>query len=505
MPKPEFPEEAKASGISGKVKIQVSIDEQGNVTNAKLIEGNKIFEENTVRAAMRAKFKPSKYFVDGQSVNSFGVIVFDFILDSISTQSTSQITPICNGFATYLPKPEVPQSVINANGKNIFGVVNVRIIIDEQGNVEKAQAVSGHPLVRPLAEKAAFQAKFRTTTYSRKPVKVNCVLVYNFASYDPRKSEENIKQELGSIINLGILNEKALILPMPQLSVAQPRGEGKIEVKVKINLQTGEVVSAMAVSGHPLIRGAAVKAALQAKFPTTLTEFSNVFGQGFLIYKFEDFNGKTIENKTPKKFVIIEKGVVNDRAKNLPKPYFSPDVKATGIVEVKIVVDMNGKVILAKAVSGHPILRASAETAARKTVFAPTIITTEPIYVKASLLYKFNSDHTVETNLTDKDLSSLNQKQSQIIINHRKFDNQAILLVKPEYPEAAIYVKASGSVGVEIIIDENGNVESAEAVSGHPLLRPASIKAALNSKFQPTYLSGKPVKVRSYIVYNFTS
>ena len=318
----------------------------------------------------------------------------------------NSIKPICNGLATFLPKPEVPQSVINANGENIFGNVNVQVLIDEQGNVEKAQAVSGHPLVRPLAEKAARQAKFGVITDIGKPIKVNCVLVYNFASYNPKNPKEKAQKEIDSIINLGRLNDKALILPMPRLPTIQPRGDGSIKVKVKINLQNGEVVSAKSVSGHPLLQISAEKAAMQAKFPPILTEFSNVFGQGFIIYKSEDFNGITVENKTPKKFLIIEKGVVNKNAKNLPKPYYSPDIKATGIVEVKVIIDaLDGNIILAKAVSGHPLLQNFAEAAARKAEFSPSFInTTEPIYVKASLLYKYNSDHTVETNLTDKDL-----------------------------------------------------------------------------------------------------
>lgn len=76
-------------------------------------------------------------------------------------------------------------------------------------------------------------------------------------------------------------------------------------------------------------------------------------------------------------------------------------------------------------------------------------------------------------------------------------------LVKPEYPKSARYVKASGAVVVQVLIDEKGNVTTAEAVSGHPLLRSASVKAALDSKFSQTILEGKPVKVQGVIVYNF--
>lgn len=78
-------------------------------------------------------------------------------------------------------------------------------------------------------------------------------------------------------------------------------------------------------------------------------------------------------------------------------------------------------------------------------------------------------------------------------------------LVKPAYPPAALAVKASGAVNVQVTIDENGDVISAAAVSGHPLLRQAAVAAAQQSKFSPTILSGQPVRVTGIIVYNFTA
>ena len=83
-------------------------------------------------------------------------------------------------------------------------------------------------------------------------------------------------------------------------------------------------------------------------------------------------------------------------------------------------------------------------------------------------------------------------------------NGKAVNLVKPSYPAAAKAVRASGAVNVQVTIDENGNVISAAAVSGHPLLRAASVQAARQSKFSPTILQGQAVKVTGIIVYNFT-
>lgn len=82
-------------------------------------------------------------------------------------------------------------------------------------------------------------------------------------------------------------------------------------------------------------------------------------------------------------------------------------------------------------------------------------------------------------------------------------NSKATSLVKPVYPEAARAVKASGAVNVQVAVDEQGNVISAQAVSGHPLLRTAAEDAAKASKFSPTLLEGVPVKITGVIVYNF--
>lgn len=91
------------------------------------------------------------------------------------------------------------------------------------------------------------------------------------------------------------------------------------------------------------------------------------------------------------------------------------------------------------------------------------------------------------------------------VISGGVINGKATNLVKPSYPSAAKAVRASGTVNVQIVIDENGNVISATAVSGHPLLRASAEQAARNSKFAPTMLAGQPVKVTGIIVYNFVN
>jgi TonB family protein len=80
-------------------------------------------------------------------------------------------------------------------------------------------------------------------------------------------------------------------------------------------------------------------------------------------------------------------------------------------------------------------------------------------------------------------------------------NGRAISKPQPVYPPAAGEV--SGTVVVQVLVDESGRVTSASAVSGHPLLRAAAAQAARSARFEPMKLSGRAVKMTGVLTYNF--
>jgi TonB family protein len=84
---------------------------------------------------------------------------------------------ILNGRAQKLVRPSYPAEAHEAGAS---GKVEVRIVIDEAGNVIWARALSGHPLLRKACEDAAWQTKFPVTRLSGMPVRVSGVLTYSF-------------------------------------------------------------------------------------------------------------------------------------------------------------------------------------------------------------------------------------------------------------------------------------------------------------------------------------
>ena len=76
MVMPVYPSTALRAGIEGKVKVEVSIDEEGNVTSAKAVEGHSFLKGAAEEAARRTKFKPAQF--DGKPIKSKGYFVYNF-------------------------------------------------------------------------------------------------------------------------------------------------------------------------------------------------------------------------------------------------------------------------------------------------------------------------------------------------------------------------------------------------------------------------------------------
>ncbi|MDQ3750394.1 MAG: energy transducer TonB [Acidobacteriota bacterium] len=88
-------------------------------------------------------------------------------------------------------------------------------------------------------------------------------------------------------ISGGVLNGKATSLPKPPYPAAARavRASGAVNVQVTIN-ESGSVVSASAVSGHPLLKQAAEQAARSARFAPTLLSGQPVSVTGVIVYNF---------------------------------------------------------------------------------------------------------------------------------------------------------------------------------------------------------------------------
>jgi len=88
-------------------------------------------------------------------------------------------------------------------------------------------------------------------------------------------------------------------------------------------------------------------------------------------------------------------------------------------------------------------------------------------------------------------------------VNAGILNGRAINLPKPAYPPLAKQMRAEGQVAVQVLLDEAGNVTSAKATSGNPMLRSSAEAAARQSKFNPVRVNNQPVSASGIVLYNF--
>ena len=75
--------------------------------------------------------------------------------------------------------------------------------------------------------------------------------------------------------------------------------------------------------------------------------------------------------------------------------------------------------------------------------------------------------------------------------------------VDPAYPPLAREAHIWGTVVVDAVIDEHGNVVQVRVLGGHPMLIDAALKAVLQWKYEPTTLNGRPVSVELQVQVHF--
>jgi TonB family protein len=207
-----------------------------------------------------------------------------------------------------------------------------------------------------------------------------------------------------------------------------------------------------------------------------------------------------------------------------------------GRVVVRVAIDEAGKVTSAEITSGPgPVcpaatrpdvdaMRSAAKASALKTIFSPATKDGKPVRSAVLLNYDFPAVNAWDDRpkieggaymvreTTASGGRIVQDENNPRILTDDKLPNpigggvlngKATSLPKPAYPAAARAVRAGGAVNIQVLIDTDGTVFSAEPVAGHPLLRSAAKAAACGSRFTPILLSGQPVRVAGIITYNF--
>lgn len=93
--------------------------------------------------------------------------------------------------------------------------------------------------------------------------------------------------------------------------------------------------------------------------------------------------------------------------------------------------------------------------------------------------------------------------KAPVRVGGRVKEPRLINRVDPIYPALAKQTHMQGSVVIDAIIDEHGEVVEMKVVSGPPLLIQAALDAVRRWRYEPTYLNEEPVPVQLNVTVTF--
>jgi protein TonB len=82
-------------------------------------------------------------------------------------------------------------------------------------------------------------------------------------------------------------------------------------------------------------------------------------------------------------------------------------------------------------------------------------------------------------------------------------ESKLIRRVDPDYPYMARLARVSGTVILQVTVDEEGSVSDIKVLQGHPPLRDEAVRAVWLWKYSPTLLNGEPVPVTATVTIIF--
>jgi TonB family protein len=93
----------------------------------------------------------------------------------------------------------------------------------------------------------------------------------------------------------------------------------------------------------------------------------------------------------------------------------------------------------------------------------------------------------------------------QVSLSGRKLDGKFQSKPRPTYPAEALDLGISGTVALQVSVDETGSVMSARVVSlPLPLLDEAALEAVYKARLSPAEAQGRPVRTAGIVTYVFT-
>jgi TonB family protein len=91
------------------------------------------------------------------------------------------------------------------------------------------------------------------------------------------------------------------------------------------------------------------------------------------------------------------------------------------------------------------------------------------------------------------------------IVKLGMIDLRAVAKPAPDYPSFARIADLRSRMLIEVLVNEQGSVENARVLSGHPIMANACVAAARKAKFTPVWIAQRAVRFAGILSYEMGS
>lgn len=256
---PEYPEAAVKAKIEGKVVIEATTNTEGEVVEAKVLQGHPLLRQAAVEAIKQWKYEP--YIVGGEKQSMQFTVIVSFRLPSKSENKPIALSAQQHPKLIKRVEPKYPPEALKAG---VSGKVVLEATTGKEGDVTDLVVIDGHPLLNPAALDALRQWKYEPYTIKgvKKPVKFTVVM--NFKLH--KKEKPGTGEEKPLVVSS---DQRPKLIKKVNPEYPEDALKEGIQGKVVIEATTdkqGIVVEAKVIDGHPLLNKAALKALKQWQY-----------------------------------------------------------------------------------------------------------------------------------------------------------------------------------------------------------------------------------------------
>jgi TonB family protein len=187
---PDYPLEAAAAGIAGRVWIELHISENGDVERTEIMGGDPLLAKAAASAMKQWKFRP--FIKDGKPVRVSRKVPFDFVLKgkpgdpcsaveailAMNSAQPGQVSQqVMEGKLMHkIDPPYPPQAIV----RHVQGTVILQAAITTEGRIQNLKALCGAPELVPASIAAVRQWRYRPYMLEGKPVEVQTTIKVQF-------------------------------------------------------------------------------------------------------------------------------------------------------------------------------------------------------------------------------------------------------------------------------------------------------------------------------------